>query len=393
MRRWPSAPAGAEDGAHERVSLKVQGDEVSGYRVFIHVPEEWVRRQEQTTLSDAAEILGWWRWRVVCDLRFCGFLSQSEGSADGARAVEALGTWMLVAPVGGRRGVCDHGAAVSCGIHDAGALQGFSGDHADRSVVWVLLFYYAVAVFLFGLAWFFLTRAYGLERLSGVVGMPARYYRDALAIGIGGALALAGLGRLAALLARVWVVPQRELATVAPQGLDFSWPALHALGAAVNYSLIAVGVLALALGFAACYLRNPWMQTALLVACAVVASPGWGSAGDFVQKRLVVFAALALIWWGSRRIARFNLLGYLLVALLLALAVPAADLLKEPNPFYRGNGCRRRGCGRGAVALAAGGVDVALRGGLGAGEKLAEKLDVTRAACGASSVRTSSGAC
>ncbi len=333
-----SAPAGAEDGAHERVSLKVQGDEVSDYRVFIHVPEEWVRRQEQTTLSDAAEILGLVALvgSFVVSV-FVVFFRNLKDPLMGRVPWKRLGTWMLVAPVAAVAVFVTMAPQYLAAYTTQVPFRAFLGTTLI-GLLFGALFYYAVAVFLFGLAWFFLTRAYGLERLSGVAGMPARYYRDALAIGIGGALALAGLGRLAALLARVWVVPQRELATVAPQGLDFSWPALHALGAAVNYSLIAVGVLALALGFAACYLRNPWTQTALLVACAVVASPGWGSAGDFVQKRLVVFAALALIWWGSRRIARFNLLGYLLVALLLALAVPAADLLKEPNPFYRGNG-------------------------------------------------------
>ena len=342
----PLTPAQAgEEGAHERVSLKVQGEEVSGYRVFVHVPEEWVRQQQQTTLSDAAQIFGLvvLAGSFVISV-FVVFFRNLKDPLMGMVRWKPLARWMLIAPL----------AAIAMFLTmEPQYLTAYPTEVPFRAFVGTTLiglwfatvFFYSAAVFLFGLAWFFLARTYGVERLTGVQGMPARYYRDAFAVGAGGALAVMAVGRLAALLARIWVVAQRELPALGPQGLDFSWPAVHALGGGVNYSLIAVGVLALALGFASCYLRRPWMQTAVLLAFAVVASPGWGSAGDFVQKRLLLFAVLALIWWGSRKIARFNLLGYLLAAMVLLLATPAADLLREPNPFYRANGWGVAGAG------------------------------------------------
>ena len=48
------SPPGAE-AAHVRISLAVQGDEVSGYRIFIHLPEDWVRKQNETTLANTAQ--------------------------------------------------------------------------------------------------------------------------------------------------------------------------------------------------------------------------------------------------------------------------------------------------------------------------------------------------
>src|SRR5207245_11240577 len=48
------SPPGAE-AAHVRISLAVQGDEVSGYRIFIHLPEDWVRKQNESTLSNTAQ--------------------------------------------------------------------------------------------------------------------------------------------------------------------------------------------------------------------------------------------------------------------------------------------------------------------------------------------------
>ena len=63
-----------------------------------------------------------------------------------------------------------------------------------------------------------------------------------------------------------------------------------------------------------------------------------GSAGEFAQNALITFVELGAIWWGARRIVRFNLLGYFLAAMLLALAPEAADLLRQPNSFFHANG-------------------------------------------------------
>src|SRR5262249_36265432 len=48
------APSGATDSdplrAYQRVQASVQGDEVTGYRTFIKIPDEWRRQQERESL-------------------------------------------------------------------------------------------------------------------------------------------------------------------------------------------------------------------------------------------------------------------------------------------------------------------------------------------------------
>ena len=103
-------------------------------------------------------------------------------------------------------------------------------------------------------------------------------------------------------------------------------------------SFIAIGVLALAAGFASAYLRETWKQALVLGLLALLAAPRWGSAGDLVQNFVMGWALLLLLWWAARRIVRFNLLGYFLAAALLLLATSAVQFLRQPNAYFRANG-------------------------------------------------------
>jgi hypothetical protein len=82
------------------------------------------------------------------------------------------------------------------------------------------------------------------------------------------------------------------------------------------------------------------MQVLLLGLVALLGAPAWGggSAGDLLQNVLTGWAGLALIWWAAHRVVRFNLLGYFLAAALLLLATAAAELLRQPNFYFRANG-------------------------------------------------------
>src|SRR5260370_30284628 len=80
------------------------------------------------------------------------------------------------------------------------------------------LYFSGIAV-LFGMAWYYASRAFGEDRLPGWAGMPANYYRDALWIGLGGAAGLLGLERILA-------VASTHLPTLHPSieasfGLDY----------------------------------------------------------------------------------------------------------------------------------------------------------------------------
>jgi hypothetical protein len=113
---------------------------------------------------------------------------------------------------------------------------------------------------------------------------------------------------------------------------------LQALASAVMFTFVSVGVLALATGFASSYLRGAWNQALALGVLAFVAAPRWGSSAELLQNVMLGWAALLLLWWTVQRAFRFNLLGYFLTVALLVLVNAAAELLRQPNLYFRANG-------------------------------------------------------
>ena len=330
-------PAGGE-AAHVRVQLVVQGEEVSGYRIFIHVPEDWLRTHTQTRLASTAKSVGLFVLAALFVVGvLVGFFRNLGHSEVAAVPWRRLAAWSLVVLVG---------TIATFATAQSQYLARYVTDQPlTRYLATVVIgltlssaLFYSGAVFLLGLAWFFLARTYGSQHLPGWQGMPAAYYRDAFVVGLCGAAALAGVSRLGPALARIWPVARYALPENVPQGLDVSWPALNALAGGVTHAFIVIGVLALAIGVASWYVRPTWAQVALLALVAILLTPQSGSAGEAVQSALVTFVEFGVIWWGARRIVRFNLLGYFLVAMLLSLAPVAADLLRQPNSFFHANG-------------------------------------------------------
>lgn len=335
----PLAPPLANDeGAHIRVEVKVQGDEVAGYRTFIHIPEEWARKQNQQTLANTLQSVG-----------FVGLLS--------ALGIAVLVVFFrnlkhpLMASVPWRRiaGWCLPVLVASIATFITLRSQylvryqtqvPFKVYLATISIGLSLgsALFYAGAAFLFGLAWFFLSHERSAQQMPGWRGMPAAYYRDAFVVGVSGFGALAGLHRLHDIAARFWPVYRHSLLAAVPDVLDANPPAINAIAIAVTRSFLSIGVLALVLGFAAWYLRRTWQQAALLIAFAGFMVMEWGSAGGFFQTAIINLITLAAVWWGAQRIVRMNLLGYFLMAGLLLLAGPAIDLLRQPNSYFRANG-------------------------------------------------------
>ena len=334
----PLAPLAGDDGAHIRVELKVQGDEVSGYRTFIHIPEDWERKQTQRTLLDTLQSVGFMALLSALGIAvLVVFLRNLKQPSLASVPWRRLAGWSL--PVLAASVVtfitlepqylAKYPTQVPFKTYLGTALIGLSLGSA---------LFYTSAFFVFGLAWFFLAHTYGAGRLPGWRGMPAAYYRDALLIAVCGFAVLAGLHHLPDLAARFWPVARHSLPATAPDVLDAGQPALYAIALAVPRSFFAVGGLALVLGFASWYVRRAWQHVALLLVVALLLAPQWGSVGDFLQSAAVTFFSLAVIWWGARRVVRFNLLGYFLTVALLLLAGPALDLLRQPNSFFHANG-------------------------------------------------------
>jgi len=333
---WEDQEAVGE--AHVRAGVKVQGDEVSGYSVFVKIPEDWERRQKTSTLASIVYLIARIVFYValgvvVLVLFFRNFKQPSAASIPWRRLIR----WTLW-------GAAGFAIVIVNGL--PATLAGYPTEMPFRifvTVVVVFLFLTLAAIsallfLLFALAWFYAGRAFGIERLPTWRGMTPSYYRDAFVVALGGATALLGLARLPALLSRVWPTAQKSLAASVPSGLDFLVPAAQEIGGSIAYGLFVVGAIALTAGFVAGYLRRWWLKLGFVVLLALVQAGQWGSSADFAKRVLLELVILALAWWGVALVVRFNLLAYFLIAATVTLTGAATRLLQQPNPFFRANG-------------------------------------------------------
>ncbi len=324
---------GATGPARVRVQLDVQGDEASGYKIFVHVPEDWVRSESESTLAGTAQrdgfILLLAGLAVTVLVIFFRNLKHPEMSAQTWRRMAKWSVWVLFA------------AAVKFISASPLYMIAYKTDEPLNLYVGALaialtlgsVLFYTLTFFLFGLAWFFLSRAFGTERLPQWNGMPAAYYRDALCIALFGAIAFIGLARAPSLLSR-WPLLQHTLPAAVPSALDGNWPGLSAISSAVILSFLLTALLCLAVGFLADCVRSQWLRGALVVALAVLMSSGYASPGSFARAAGFTLLTLAVIWFGVTRLARFNLMGYFLLLMMLALA-------KGGSNTVLGRRCRR----------------------------------------------------
>ena len=330
------SPPGAE-AAHVRISLAVQGDEVSGYRIFIHLPEDWVRQQNESTLANTVQtvlflsLIGAFGLSVLII-----FLKNLRSPQIAAVPWRRIALWSLVV-----LGVSLVRAATLEPLYllmyrTAEPFATFVGRLLISQALTAVLFYSA-AMLLLGLGLFFVLRGYGSDPLLFSHSLSGAYYRDAVLVMLTGWAVLAGFHRLRDLAAAFWPVAHYAFPASVPEGLDANWPAVNALSNAITASFLTVGVVALVLGFAARYLRRVWIQVAILVALAVLSAPRWGSAGDFAQSSVLGFLEVAAIWWGARYWVQRNYLGYFLLAMLLSLSPVIEELIRQPNSYYRTN--------------------------------------------------------
>jgi hypothetical protein len=86
-------------------------------------------------------------------------------------------------------------------------------------------------------------------------------------------------------------------------------------------------------------LRARWLRFLLFLLGALsLAGSGWGDGADFAKQFLAGAILLGVLVFGVRRVMRFNVLGCLLVVACLSLLGAAAQLLGQPDAFYRTNG-------------------------------------------------------
>ncbi len=335
---------GVVEHAFARIELVVLGDEVTDYRTYIKIPDEWRRKQEETTLtkivfgyaipiltvvgfaitalivllknlrSEAARTIPWKRmakwalWGLGCSLLIlaCGDFVQN-----------ALGNYRTAIPFKMMIGVT--------------AITAFLG----------ILFSFGFLALLFGAAWYYGKRAFGEERIPEWTGMPQAYYRDALFIGLGGTAAFVGLDTLSKWVYQHLPGTQEGAAAAFGANLDALFPAAAILGSGLRTGLTLTALVAIAAGFIASMIRPKWARACVFV-LAVLALGGfganWHDPMDVVKKMIIGAVWIAVIDIGVRYVIRFNVLGYFLILAGLALLAGAGEMLQHPDYFYQANG-------------------------------------------------------
>jgi hypothetical protein len=204
-------------------------------------------------------------------------------------------------------------------------------------MIFITAMYMAGAVLLLGLAWFLLERVFGPGQIPAWRQTNAAYFRDAFCLALFGSFAVMGLYRLPALFAR-WPVLRHSLGTSVPNNLDVLNPAVGALASSIAAAFLTVGLLGLAAGLIAAYVRPAWMRAALMILYAALMATNVATPGAYFREAAFQLVAIAALWYGVTHFARFNVLGYFLLAAMVSLVPSAIELLEQPNPYLQANG-------------------------------------------------------
>ena len=332
-----SASQPSAGGAHIRMQVLVQGDEVSGYRIFIKIPDAWRDVESRTTPAQLAQSFGMGvgiaAALVIVLVVFLRNLKSPDVTRAPWRPLMKLSIWVLIAgsviyinrvPLL----LANYQTAVPLFMH---YLLLFI------SLFFVTALYVAGAVLLLGLSWFFLERAFGAGRIPVWRAVNAAYYRDAFFVALFGSAAVMGLNRLPALFAR-WPLLRHSLQASVPDNLDSINPAAGALGSSIAGAFLTAALLGLAVALIALYIRPAWMRAAIMILYAVVMATNVATPGAFLREAAYHLIAVAVLWFGVTHIARFNVLSYFLLAAMIALIPAATELLGQPNSYFHGNG-------------------------------------------------------
>jgi membrane protease YdiL (CAAX protease family) len=350
--------------AFVRIKLAVLGDEVSEYRgsyyakpeardemeakeggtgwMYIKIPDEWRRKQEEETLSRttygfAVPILLFGGLGITAIVLFFKNLRSEAMRAIPWRRLLlwSLGGLLAFVLIIGFDSTLQHSLNT---YPTAIPLKSLLGGLAIGLLLGAV-FYPGGLMALFGMASYFSNRAFGVERLPVGARMPGVYYRDALWIGVCGTAGFLGLRRLIEFFFLHWPSAHRSYALTLGRGFDASLPSGAILGAALGGSLFYTGLIALIAAFVASSLKSNWMRyLAFLLGVMFLAGSDWGNGADFAKQFVAEAILLGVIVAGVWRVIRFNMLGCLLIVALLALLGGAAQLLGQPDAFYRTNG-------------------------------------------------------
>jgi len=340
----PAAKPNSADHAFARIELVVLGDEVTNYRRYIKIPDEWRRKQEELTLTKivfgyAIPILTVAGFGITALIIFLKNLRSEVGRRIPWKRLAMWSLW----------GLAGYLLAVTCGDFLQTVLSNYKTAIPFKTMIGVsaisvllgILFSYGFLTLLFGAAWYYGTSAFGEEQLPGWTGMPRTYYRDALFIGLGGTAACVALDAILKWANQHLPGAQAGAAANFGTSLDAIFPAAAILGSAVRIGLTLTAVVAITASFIAGTIRPKWLRVLILV-LAIFALGGfaanWHDPMDVAKKMIIGAVWIAVVALAARYVIRLNVLGYFLILAGLALLGGAGEMLKHPDYFYQANG-------------------------------------------------------
>ncbi|MGC1605504.1 MAG: CPBP family intramembrane glutamic endopeptidase [Candidatus Acidiferrum sp.] len=335
-------PADSANHAHARIDLDILGNEPANYRTYIKIPDEWRRKQEERTFfrtvySIAIPILLFGGLGITAIILFFKNLRSEAMGAVPWRRLLLWSGWGLVSYVL----IVGFGNRIQFFLNayqTAIPLKTMMGGFAIAVLIGAV-FYAGGLALLFGIASYFSNRAFGTERLPAGTRMPGVYYRDALWVGLCGTAGFLGLRRLIEFASLHLPTVHRSYPSSFGQYFDAVLPTGSIFGGALISGLFYAGFIGFLAAFVTGTLRARWLRFLFfLLGALFLTGSAWGNGADFAKQFLAEAILLAVIVFAVRRIIRFNVLGYLLVVACITLLGGAAQLLAQPDAFYRANG-------------------------------------------------------
>jgi hypothetical protein len=325
-----------ENAAFARIEIHVRGNEVSEYRTYVKLPEQWVRDAEHESVLNVLHSL----WPYVFLLAIgvialvCYFRNLKDPAARSIPWRKLIWCGILACIAFITFAACNWPATLNAYKTEI-PYKAFLGTIA---IGWLLFSGIILTgiTFLFGLGWFFWTRAGSADKVPGWLNMPRNYYRDALVFTLAGGTAWTGFQKLVSFLTE-----KTTGASADPVGfpaLDSLSPAAHSIAAALLLALFATALVTALGGFVTESVKSRTLRVVLLIAAGLAFSGSAESGLAFVVSFCFTILKFYVIWWIIINIFRLNLLAYFLMVAASSLLNAGISLIAQPNTYLRNNG-------------------------------------------------------
>jgi membrane protease YdiL (CAAX protease family) len=326
----------AADAAFKRMEIHVRGAEVSEYRTYVKLPEQWVLDAEhENVLNVLQKVWPYLFFTGVAVFALVGYFRNLKLPAATSIPWRKLIWCGIVACLAFITSAACNWPAT---LHAYRTEIPFSAFVGTITIGWVIFggIVLTGVTFLFGLGWFFWTRAGNADKIPGWFNRSRNYYRDALVITLAGSAAWIGYQRVASLLTQKLIGASSE-AVIFP-AFDSLSPAAQSIATALLYAFAISALVAATSGFVGVYVQSKWLRAILLIASALAHMSGGESGLSFMVNFLFSLLQLYFIWWVVLKIIRFNLLAYFLSVAALTLLYTGTSLVAQPNTYLRNNG-------------------------------------------------------